>query len=199
MRNGLVDICRFVAACGIVVFHAKAPGSAIGYSALQLFTLYLVYFARPNRYGYLLRLWLFWSAIYGALKILDVIVGGSSWGAEFDLYMFLTGPALHLWFLPFAAVAVIVAPRLPRSPALIVTGSLALLALGSITLPVPLAQWVAVAPAVLLGIALAERWSIAVAVLVVAAGWLAGWHVLQIAIAFPLAWLSLQFDCRRAG
>lgn len=61
-RNGLIDALRFLAAAWIVVFHTNAPGAAIGYVALPLFTLYLAHYASSDiqRALYFLRLWIIW-------------------------------------------------------------------------------------------------------------------------------------------
>ena len=174
-RNGTFDHARLIAAFGIVVFHAGAPGAAIGYAGLPFFLILLVLLALPAaqcmslrdfaglRARRLLRPWLIWSAIYGGLKLAEVAITRQPLGAEFTPSMILTGPALHLWFLPFAFAASLWVYGLARLrqvlpvPVQVISAALLLAALGLLTLhqrgglPVPLAQWVFAGPAVCLG------------------------------------------------
>lgn len=113
-RNGTLEYTRLLAAFGIVFFHAKAPGSEVGYAALPFFVLLLVVMAGPSSQNcslpvYLqsraVRLfvpWLAWSLVYGLLKFCEVLVTGTPLHAEFNLSMLISGPALHLWFLPLS-------------------------------------------------------------------------------------------------
>ena len=59
-----------------------------------------------NRATRLLVPFAVWSGIFGLLKLAEVLLTGVSLGSEFKPSMLLTGPAIHLWFLPFAYVAV---------------------------------------------------------------------------------------------
>lgn len=186
-HNASYDYARLVAVIGIIWFHAQAPGALIGYSGLAFFLMLLVHLALPQaakvrdqahrapaflRYAAargqrLLWPWLIASIAYGALKLIEVL-RGSPWGAEFQTSMWLTGTALHLWFLPFAfAVSLALWPlgRLLRQHggghttplAFILTGlALASLALAQeAALVIPLAQWAYALPAVLFGAGLA--------------------------------------------
>lgn len=176
-RNATYDYARLIAAFGIVLFHAKAPGAAIGYAALPFFLMLLIMMALPAaqrdpplpyaraRIRRLMRPWLIWSGVYGGLKLAEVALTNATFASEFAPYMLVTGPAIHLWFLPFALVASLVIyplarqaktwPRLRVSMALVVLG-LALHGAGqNAQLEAPLAQWVYVTPAVFLGLALA--------------------------------------------
>lgn len=117
-RNATLDYARLLAAFGIVLFHANAPGHAIGYAALPFFLMLLLCLAWPaaqrddfgryvcNRATRLLVPFAVWSGIFGLLKLAEVLLTGVSLGSEFKPSMLLTGPAIHLWFLPFAYVAV---------------------------------------------------------------------------------------------
>ncbi|MDO5758912.1 MAG: acyltransferase [Rhodobacterales bacterium] len=172
-RNGTLDYARLIAAFGIVFFHAHAPGAAIGYAALPFFLILLVVMSVPaarrmpfgpfagGRAQRLLTPWLIWSGIYGALKLTEIVATGASFASEFAPYMMLTGPALHLWFLPFALVVCVVAyPAVrraswPLSVALTATGLTFMLVQQGLTLPIPFAQWLYGMPAVCLGLALA--------------------------------------------
>jgi hypothetical protein len=175
-RNGTLEYARLWAAFGIVFFHAKAPGAAIGYAALPFFLILLVMMAAPaaqshsfthymrSKASRLLMPWLAWSLIYGGLKLGEVLATGAPLASEFHLSMLLSGPALHLWFLPFAFAACLL---VYASGA--VTGSggnplvcalFAVLALGSLLVqealnaPAPFNQWLYGMPAVFMGLAL---------------------------------------------
>jgi len=116
----------------------------------------------------LLGPWLVWSAVYAAFKLLEVTVTGVPLGHEFTASMILTGPALHLWFLPFAFVVCVLAYPLARISARVpapgqgtAIAALAGLTLASLllqqgaVLATPVAQWVYALPSVCLGLAMA--------------------------------------------
>lgn len=171
-RNGTVDIMRYLAAVGIVLFHVRAPYVSVTHSALPLFTIYLAFFSVTpgataarlvHRLWHLLRLWLIWSGIYAGLKIAEAVVDGRPIASEFLPWMLLTGPALHLWFMPFAiflvGIGFVISRLLPRTPLpegllmLVVTCTI-LVALWLNTTgekPIPLGQWIYVWPAAAFG------------------------------------------------
>jgi len=222
-RNATYDYARLLAAFGIVLFHAGGPGAQIGYAALPFFLMLMISLALPaaqkqnfapysrTRAQRLLVPWLLWSGIYGILKLAEVLATSATWGDEFRAHMMLTGPALHLWFLPAAFVACLaIQPVVHRQPApgsasqtasteqttlaIAIALSFAALALLGLrqdqALPVPLAQWVYVAPAACLGLALALHRAQPLMALALAAGftgaaWGLGWHqgLPQIALA----------------
>jgi fucose 4-O-acetylase-like acetyltransferase len=178
-RNATLDYARLAAALGIVLFHAQAPGAAIGYAGLPFFLIAAMALALPGaaarpfaghaaaRARRLLVPWLVWSALYLALDLFLALHGRRPEGPVLAPWMLTAGPSLHLWFLPYAFVTGLAAPplaRLAAGPAtpgrLALTGLLsaaALLALGLDQpggLPVPFAQWAYGAPATLLGAAL---------------------------------------------
>ena len=185
-HNASYDYARLLAVIGIIWFHAGAPGAAIGYSGLAFFLLLLVHLALPQackvrdqahrapaflRYAAargqrLLWPWFIASLAYGGLKLIEV-ARGAPWGAEFQTSMWLTGPALHLWFLPFAfAVSLALWPlgRVLRqhtqthaTPVAFVFAGLALASLAlaqEAALAIPLAQWAYALPAVIFGVGL---------------------------------------------
>lgn len=180
MRNATLDYARLVAASGIVIFHSGAPGSAIGYAALPFFIVLLVGLAwtaaeraefspfAQDRLRRLLLPWLIWSAVYGTLKLLEAIATGKPVAAEFAAWMWLAGPSIHLWFLPFAAaVCLLLWPlaHVARSLSgeartglsVLLTGAAvaAVLMQADNNLPWPFAQWAYGASSVLLGAAFA--------------------------------------------
>jgi len=180
-RNGTLDYARLLAAFGIVFFHAQAPGAAIGYAALPFFLMLLVVLAFPGaerlsfsaylrgRAHRLLKPWLIWSGVYGALKLAEIALTGATFRSEFAINMILTGTALHLWFLPFAFLTCVMLYPLTRGARRIGPEALAFVMVGAgvamllllqveNTLPVPFAQWLYGMPPVCLGIALALVW-----------------------------------------
>lgn len=207
-RNATIDYARLLAAFGIIFFHAKAPGGSVGYAGLPFFTMLTVCLATQAaqstaftrflaaRAKRLLVPWLVWSGIYGSLKIAQAILEDHTIAQEFSGWMLLTGPAIHLWFLPFIfAVSVAVFPigRRLKAPGLAtalllmvaVTGAatLSFWLLGATKPPIPLAQWLEVLPAAIWGIALAYVWgrekTMPVAggtlLAIVLLAWTAGW------------------------
>lgn len=143
MRNGVIELARFAGSLAILWFHLGLPGREIALGALPMFVTFLVYFGAGQpielRARRLLVPWVFWSVVYGALKFLD--------GDSFAPWMLLTGPAIHLWFLPFAFVV-------ERLGVLLLPLSFLFLLL--VEFPVPVVQWASVLPAAALGYGLAK-------------------------------------------
>lgn len=228
MRNATIDYAKLVAAAGIVIFHAGAPGASIGYAALPFFVMLLICFAWPSAereplatytLGQVRRLmtpWAIWSAIYGTLKLVEVAATGKPVSEEFSPWMWLTGPSIHLWFLPFAFAACLALRPLARASASwSARGSLGfaagcaglavaiLMATQGMVLPTPTAQWAFGLPAVALGVAFsltqrAERPRLATSFVVAftMAGlaftaWVPG--AFQIALAMVALWLTFTF------
>lgn len=173
-RNGAVDIVRFLGALAIVWFHERMPYHFIAYSALPVFMGFLVYFALVTRERTsntriraerLLVPWLAWSLIFGVLKIADAAQSNAPLASEFEVWMLLTGPKIHLWFLPAAFFAgwglCALAPYFARSSRFWLLLTLYFLAqtgmcyvLTHYTFPYPFYQWLFVSPACLLGVAM---------------------------------------------
>jgi hypothetical protein len=213
-----------VAALGIVLFHCGGPGALIGYAGLPFFTMVLIVLALPGagrlsfpafaagRAVRLLRPWLIWSAVYGSLKLAEVLVVGKPFSSEFELSMLLTGPAIHLWFLPFAFLACLAVYPLARiwpagGPS--VTGPQAALALVALVMlwagqSGPLEKWVYVLPSLFLGLAFAMARgdraavlrAVALTVGVMAAGALMGWTQGLVQLGMAAAALTLCLAIR---
>ena len=180
-RNATLDYARLIAAFGIVFFHSGAPGGNIAYAALPFFLILLIAMAVPaaektdfptwirSRAQRLLLPWLVWSGVYGTLKIVEVLLTSASISSEFATYMIFTGPALHLWFLPFAFVICVLIHPLSRlvafnpygvSPMFLAgcfggIGVAILIVQQGQDMPIPYAQWLYALPAVCLGLSLA--------------------------------------------
>ena len=216
-QNASYDYARLIAAFGIVVFHAGAPGAAIGYAALPFFLMLMLVFALPGaarrdissyargRWRRLMRPFLLWSGVYGALKLAEVALTGATLRDEFALHMLLTGPAIHLWFLPFAFVCCLLLFALARRArhhadlwafGLVAAALLLQAARQDQVFAPPLAQWAYVAPAACLGAALAllgarpilqTVLALGFVALATGFGWSAGLPQLALALAALLA------------
>lgn len=116
-RVGGVDHLRVLAAIGIVWFHTEgAPYRHIGYSGLPIFLL--IFFSLVTnrtttdptlgflrrRWHRLLIPWLFWSVLYGLVRIAQAICFGDieSFHRMLSMETMLMGTHVHLWYLPYA-------------------------------------------------------------------------------------------------
>ncbi len=143
--------------------------------ALSLMLLVVLAFSSAERLGFrdymrgrasrLLMPWAIWSVVYGSMKLAEVVVTDATLRSEFSAWMMLTGPAIHLWFMPFAFCASLLIWPLARFiawfsdrwrciPAVVgVTLTVLLIVtLGGITTTAPpFAQWLFALPAVTFG------------------------------------------------
>lgn len=128
-RSGMVDLLRGLSAAGIVWFHAAAPDAWVGLSGLTVFFIQTILLCpgpgRPlgaflaGRLDRMIRPWLIWSVILALAKASQATLSGRALTSEFEGWMLLSGPGLHLWFLPFAfccLVALTLAERAVRLP-----------------------------------------------------------------------------------
>ncbi|MFZ1468265.1 MAG: acyltransferase [Paracoccaceae bacterium] len=151
-----IDLLRFLAAMGIVLDHTLAWGF-IGYPALGLFLILTSYFSvgsylRSGGANFwsarALRMaipWLFWCAFY---RVVWEVVSDEPFQLLSDPFTLLIGPSVHLWFLPFAMVALVFIPIIARdvaTPGQLVVASLVLVpvsvALGLIHAKTGLEGW----------------------------------------------------------
>ena len=118
-----VDLARFVACFGIVWDHARAPYADVGYTALALFlvlTSFLAvgsfersdgsafWFARARRIA---LPWLVWCAFY---RVVYEVVSDEPFALLSDPWTLLIGPFIHLWFLPFVMIFLVMIPTISR-------------------------------------------------------------------------------------
>jgi peptidoglycan/LPS O-acetylase OafA/YrhL len=176
-----VEWLRLIASLGIVAFHSGVQPSSLFISGLYAFALFTVALAatsaRGRRWGEYAaaRLrslglpWLAWSVVFAGVETAYATINDRAPFSWFKPWMLWTGPSLHLWFLPFALAASLVAgwwgSRHPdMSGRSWVWWSLlgaALMIPLSVTAesrewPIPVGQWLSVLPAVPLGIAFAS-------------------------------------------
>ncbi len=176
MRNSAVDTFRFLGAIGVVYFHHQLPLSWIGLAAVPMFTMMLVYFEaiRPREpvAGVLERAnvrlmvpWAVWSMVYAAAKIAEINLGKSTFAEEFPTWVLWVGPAIHLWFLPFAFTATLLVRPLLDGLARSASGFWVTVVLFQVfsfsvdyfrteALDIPFQQWVSVLPAFLFGLSM---------------------------------------------
>ncbi len=119
-----IERLRVLAAIGIVWFHTgQLPGRSIGYAGLPIFIL--IFFMLIGMKGYeatgtffnkkfrrLIIPWLIWSAIYLVYQIGKFLIKKES---VLEPYMLITGPALHLWYLPYAFGLAMVSNQLQKT------------------------------------------------------------------------------------
>lgn len=233
---GGLEALRFVSCVGIIWFHVGAPGASIGYGGLPAFMVISIALAASGTRGAgpgsfvrkrakrLLIPWLFWSVVYGALKVVRVMAGKHAFASEFTPSMLLIGGTFHLWYLPFAFVATSVVGIWPWARGTesgrarrwvgwtvcsVLSITISSWCISRLMLPPPLAQWVFIAPAILLGIAVSDIAVLqynagalaAIALSVVGAGvanWTLGWHGLAIPYSACAIALALAFQFRQA-
>lgn len=117
-RLSNIELLRSVACFGIVWFHAQAPYREVGYGGLIVFVVIYVFFLikqRTNRSLFvkakrLLIPWVFWSFIYGILKIADAWLSKEPLAETFDVSTIFIGTSLHLWYLPFSFLVAVILP-----------------------------------------------------------------------------------------
>lgn len=179
-RIANIERLRVLSAFGVASFHTHAwfPRS---FGVAGFIILLLSYCAfvvnKPEPYSIskvarrkaqrLLKPWLFWSVVYGALGVVKMIYKSVPFSDVFSPTMLLTGTYIHLWFLPFAFVAAIFLTSIHRRvfdiaepvtiKVAITIGALCVLVCAIIQYqfrpPTPLAQWTLGMPAIPLGFA----------------------------------------------
>ncbi len=120
-RRG-IDLLRLVAAIGIVADHTMG-WFVVGYPALGVFLILTSYFSvgsylRSGGQGFwaarawrMALPWLFWCAVY---RVAWEVVYAPEFRLLTDPFSLLVGPFVHLWFLPFAMVALLLIPTIAR-------------------------------------------------------------------------------------
>lgn len=218
-----MDLARFLAAFGVVAAHAYASERDwIGHLALGLFLVLTAFLAVQSmdraggRYPWLARArrlvlpWLFWSAVFRVV-FLVVADGPEKWAILSDPWTLLIGSSIHLWFLPFVMLAmVMVEPsgrwitsdgRVRLASVILVLVTVPLFALHHfVPMPEPLPQWAFGFPVYAYGVIIGHAhrigrvgWPVAAMALLSVAGFvLTGepWALMPIvaALAFEAFW-----------
>lgn len=166
--NGLAAYGRFIAALGIVWYASQAPGSRMAYSALPCF---LVLLALPTTQGLadrarsLLLPFVSWSLVFGLLRAALMMKHNAPPFDWWEWHMVVSGTWIHLWVLPFAFVAALLAPWFSHPLASMGAAFLAALLLAVKGTPdlFPFGEWSFGVIPVLVGIAfLSWGWRLAV-------------------------------------
>lgn len=177
-RQG-IDLARFLAAFGVVVAHAEAsPRDWAGHLSLAMFAILTAFLAVKSAersggsYAYLPRArrlilpWVVWSVFYWLVEA-AISDGPDRFRPLVDPWSLLYGGYIHLWFLPFVGLAmVLVSPVVTHvtTPQRLIAASAMLVALSAplfwvhevLRLPEPLPQWAFTLPCYALGLLLAR-------------------------------------------
>jgi surface polysaccharide O-acyltransferase-like enzyme len=184
-RIWLLDPLRIAAIFEIVTFHAvgrHAVGFGFGLPCFLIFMTALAARKRePAPFGVfvrgklpgILRPWVFWSGVYAAARVCSALIEGEAAFAWFEWTMPLYGPVSHLWYLPFAAGALVAVNVLQHATrrwndtgaawVLFASGAgllaLSCAALSETNLGRPLPQWLFAVPSVPLGAAIGRAFA----------------------------------------
>jgi peptidoglycan/LPS O-acetylase OafA/YrhL len=175
----VIELVRFIAACGVVWFHVPGvPYREYGHAGLVCFILIAIVFQAAGagrepagryfkkRASRILTPWLFWFAFYG---LFNLAKGKPLFPhSEGFVAHLLTGPWVGLWFMPFILLASVpvflLAKLVPKTHAAIPAG--AFLAVGlaqfviiaraqdAMAMVEPWAQWLQAASAIPIGLAI---------------------------------------------
>lgn len=112
-RNGLIDYGRFLAALGLVWFFSQAPGNRIAYLSVPFLLILLTLPTTgsiASKARRLLLPYLIWSLVFALVQIALALKARAPLFGWWEDYMVLTGTWSHLWILPFAFIASVLAP-----------------------------------------------------------------------------------------
>ena len=170
-----IDLARFLACFGIVAAHAYAlEDDWVGHLSLGLFLVLTGFLAMQSyqraggtynfrsRAQRVLLPWVFWSAFF---RVVDLKVSDSAdkWQLLQDPWTLFVGSAIHLWFLPFLILAMLLVKPVGKfvTTSERLAGVLAVLVMISVpmfwamhyyALPAPLPQWLYSLPVYTLGL-----------------------------------------------
>lgn|GEM_PF-1381341 len=112
-RNGLIDYGRFIAALGLVWFFTQAPGNRIAYLSVPFLLVILTLPATEtvaSKARRLLLPFVVWSMVFAIVRVALALKTHDEPFGWWENYMVLTGTWSHLWILPFAFLASVLAP-----------------------------------------------------------------------------------------
>lgn len=171
-RNGMIDYGRFLAALGVVWFFSQAPGGRIVYVSLPFLLVILstpIATSLSTRVTSLLRPFLIWSLIFAVVQMAFALKNHAPVLGWWDWHMLLVGTWSHLWILPFAFLASVLAPWFQHPLASLGTALLVavLMAVRGTPETIPFGLWSFGIIPVLVGIAFVSwGWRLAVVTLV---------------------------------
>jgi len=206
-----VDLARFLACFGIVAAHAYAlEDDWIGHLSLGLFLVLTGFLAMQSyqraggnydfrsRAARLVPPWLFWSAFF---RLVDLKVSDApdKWQLLRDPWTLFVGGAIHLWFLPFIILAMLLVKPVGRFVATPERLAVALIVLVLVSVPMfwamyvymppaPLTQWLYGLPVYTLGLLVGVAHPMARAVWPVIAGVGMALGAYLVTEAAPWAW-----------
>ncbi len=172
----MIDYGRFAAALGIAWYYSQAPGRELSHMSWPLF---LVLLSRPvpsglaQRARRLLLPFLIWSIVFAMLRTALALKNNDPPFGWWDWYMIPTGTWTHLWFLPFAFLALLLSPWFQHPLASLGAAFLAavLLSINGTPDTLPLAYWSFGIIPVLVGVAYFS-WGWRLAVITLLGSWL---------------------------
>lgn len=116
-----IEALRVLGAIGVVWFHLHLPGSEFGYAGLVFFIALSAYLSTGsstawspgfvwNRTRRIMLPWVFWFAVFGAVNVARgyPVLPATGW----TLAGVLSGPNVHLWYLPFIMGVSLLSPWL---------------------------------------------------------------------------------------
>jgi surface polysaccharide O-acyltransferase-like enzyme len=115
-RNQAIEALRVLAAFGVVCFHNDGPMRSVAYAGLSIFIILTMHFETGLNYDRHVRVsvlakrllvpWCFWFVAFAGL---NVALGQPALVNDANLVeVVFTGSSLHLWYLPFIFLAVVV-------------------------------------------------------------------------------------------
>lgn len=171
-RNGLIDYGRFIAALGLVWFFTQAPGTRIAYLSVPFLLVVLTLPATEtvaSKARRLLLPFLTWSMVFAVIHVAMALKAHDAPFGWWENYMILTGTWSHLWILPFAFLASVLAPWFQHPIASLGTALLVVLLMAVEGTPesVPFGLWSFGILPILVGVAfIAWGWRLALVTLV---------------------------------
>jgi hypothetical protein len=112
-RNALLDYALLLAALGLVWFDTQAPGNRIAYLSVPFLLIILTLPTNTSLAAKAQRLlvpFLVWSLVFAIIQIAFALKAHAPPLHWWQGHMLLTGTWGHLWILPFAFLAAVLAP-----------------------------------------------------------------------------------------
>ena len=114
-RNELIDVLRVISAFLIVWYHSEMLlGKVISYAGLIVFIVISIYlgfksycigYCFKSRFKKLIIPWLVWSLVYGFANL--ALFGSAYKNSNGYFLNMLVGTHIHLWYLPFIFISLI--------------------------------------------------------------------------------------------